>query len=361
MTIRLHHSFRGHSDKVWETSVHKYFPLLATVSSDKTCRVYNLKTNQLLAILDEKTHKKTIRTVDWKPTKDYPSLALGSFDSTISIWGKESDSYQDYTTTFNDNEDEEWELMAIIEGHENEIKSVSWSSTGDFLATCSRDKTIWIWECDESNEEFECINVLQDHTQDVKCCKFHPEELLLGSASYDDTVRLYKQDIYDDDDWCCVSELTGHKGTVWSIDFEKKAGLGESLRLCSCSDDSSVKIWKRLRSLGSSKADSIPSSFRSEPSSEDWIFEQELPEVHERQIYSCSWSEHSGKIASCGSDGKIVIYKETDHKWQVDDVQELGHTVFEVNSCEWWYDSDAGKEYVITAGDDGVVNMWLVE
>lgn len=330
-TIEQVGSLKAHSDKVWSVAVHPQQALVATASSDRTCKVFSLGSRQAVAELDG-AHKRSARSVAWKPTGGEPSLACGSFDSTISVWGQDGD---------------EWALLAVIEGHENEVKGVSWSHDGSYLASCSRDKSIWIWEADEDNEEFECVSVLQEHSQDVKHVVWHPREDLLASSSYDDTVRLWKEDY---DDWVCVATLTGHDGTVWGSDFDKQPGPA---RLCSASDDGTVRVWARVAH------DDADAEFRDDDADQVWVLQCTLPKAHSRAVYSVSWSAVSGRIASTGADGLLVVYQElAAGEWRIVAQHELAHGCHEVNCVAWAPATDTSGETLVTAGDDGKVNIW---
>lgn len=81
-------------------------------------------------------HTKTVRGIAWSPSGK--TLATASFDANIGIWSQDEDEEGGPSG--------EWECMSLLEGHETECKSVAYSNSGSLLASCSRDKTVWIWE-----------------------------------------------------------------------------------------------------------------------------------------------------------------------------------------------------------------------
>jgi WD40 repeat protein len=164
-------------------------------------------------------------------------LATASFDGTIGVW---EDARRDNS--------EGWDCIAQLEGHESECKWVTWNPTATLMATCGRDKTVWLWECSlpgniggGDDGDFECLAVLNGHDGDVKCSVFAPshgqydgDEILI-SASYDDTIRVWAEDAGD---WFCVQILT-EGNTVWSL-----ALAPGGARFISGSADGSIGIYK---------------------------------------------------------------------------------------------------------------------
>ncbi|KAL4774777.1 putative cytosolic iron-sulfur protein assembly protein 1 [Aspergillus nidulans var. acristatus] len=417
-------------ERTWLTAPHPTLPLVATCSSDKTVRIYSLVNFRLLSTISG-GHKRSIRTCAWKPNVSGESvLATGSFDATVGIWrrwdnyGEEATFAQGNKNTKNlgveedceEDEDDEWRFAVLLDGHDSEVKSVSWSASGMLLATCSRDKSIWIWEdLDDGDNNFETVAVMQEHEGDVKCVAWHPAEECLASGSYDDTIRIWREDI---DDWGQVACIKGHAGTVWGIDWEdvenvpfpstsnsvsgqeeewKKWHALSGPRLVSCSHDQSVRVWRRQpkAQLNTAGASSIPSIIRPSGTDETWEEDVVLPHAHELPIYAVSWSRRTGLLASVGADGRIVIYEErfvsshtepqamnTDEdspnlgegvcaphpptEWNIVAVVNGAHGIYEINHVAWAKRADRGRdgnkeeEVLITTADDGSIKVWTL-
>lgn len=401
----------GSLTRSWQSVPHPTLPLIATPSSDKTVRVYSLRDFCLHSTL-EKGHNRSIRCVAWKPNLPTDSICLvtGSFDQTAGIWRRDEAAARaqtvkletDFTGNTEDDEEEEmqddWAFTLVLEGHDAEIKSVAFSPGGQFLATCSRDKSVWVWEDigTDGEDEWETIAVLQDHDGDVKSVLWCPDNSdgeLLASASYDDTVRLSRED--SEGEWVCVAVLQGHSGTVWGMDWEsppvKADGDDERppatrpLRLITCSSDLTIRVWRRVLPEGQPDRppySGIPSTMR--PSGEEkWVCEATLPAAHDRDIYSVSWSKKTGRVASTGGDSKVVVYEERPRPadvdvpsspaaeqpspataWHVLATLPLAHGPYEVNHVTWCPRFDAARgddgEMLVTTGDDGSVRAWAV-
>lgn len=403
------------NSRTWLSTPHPHLPILATACSDKTVRIYSLK-NFTQESLVSGGHKRSIRSCAWKGdsgVKGESVLATGSFDASVGVWVREENERKervgdemDFTGGMaggsdGEEEEEEWRLDVILDGHDSEIKSLAFCPTAPLLATCSRDKSVWIWE-ELDGDNFETVAVLQDHEGDVKTVAWHPEEQLLASGSYDEKVRLWRD---DGDDWACCARIAGHEGTVWGVEFEptERVGLvcggelsGEESeerkksgsRLMTCSDDKTIRIWRkrpREKTQVEMQGRAVPSIWKRGDFEEDWYQEAILPQIHERPIYAANWSKKTGRVVSTGSDGQIVVYEEQLRKdgdvemsngdaskskspteWVVIATYENGHDVFEINHAVWAPRCDKekrfeGEEIIVTTGDDGDVKAWVVE
>ncbi|KAA8571518.1 hypothetical protein MFRU_016g00110 [Monilinia fructicola] len=392
-------------------------PLIATATSDKTVRVYSLINFTLHSML-EGGHERSVRSAAWKPgvRKDGAlTIASGSFDGTMGLWKREEEQNDEELEleigadgaahqgpqlrkggdgNSDSDEAEDWEFSAVLEGHDSEIKHVAYSPSGQYLASCSRDKSIWIWEeiGDEDEVEFETTAILNGHhTADIKCICWRKDDgngEVLASASYDDTIRLYRED--GDGDWGEVAILNGHEGTVWSLDWEPDvsktsdssddSSVPSTQRLISSSADLTIRVWSRVPTPPPQNKPSyfnpgIPSTMRPAPEEETWECTAILPKVHDLPIYSIKWSERSGRVVSTGGDGRVAIYEERtkgrssvggaiEKEWVVLTTLEGAHGPYEINHATWCMRFDSGKkadeEMIITTGDDGFAKAWFI-
>ena len=394
-------------ERAWVSQPHPRLPLLATAHS-KAVTVFSLADFSTHSTLTG-GHSRSVRSVAWKPGLPSDSLCLvtGSFDSTAGLWrwGDEGGNIHERDVN---NTETDWEFTLVLEGHDSEIKGVAFSPAGQYLATCSRDKSIWIWEdvgATEADDEWETVAVLSEHEADVKAVAWCPETNraerkgayssdCLASTSYDDTIRIWRED--GDGEWVCVSVLEGHGGTVWGVQWEPCPKDGLYPRLLTFSADATIRVWSLREDLGEgddagtrphfrSGLGGMPNTMRTS-TKEEWICSAIFPKLHYRDIYATSWSSSTGLVASAGSDGMIAVYQEesisdkSDHgdtrmlleengtvqakTWKVVGQVSNAHGPYEINHIVWSKRFDSGttrkgeEEILVTTGDDGVIRPW---
>lgn len=184
-------SLPAHAEPAWTVTFNPARSLLASCSTDRTIRLYSyiLPSSSdgspskddpqpvfSLAKVIETEHKRTVRSIAWSP--DGRTLASGSFDSTVGVWeeviplsddedegdegaqGVYKPAGMNSGGDVDEGKEKEWECVSTLEGHESECKSVGFSSDGALLASCSRDKSVWVWE-GKSNWNLVMTSVLE--------------------------------------------------------------------------------------------------------------------------------------------------------------------------------------------------------
>ncbi|OAA44350.1 WD repeat protein [Metarhizium rileyi] len=348
-------------ERAWASIPHPTLPLIATAHA-KSVTIFSLHTTSSHSTLTG-GHTRSVRSVAWKPGLPPHKLCLvsGSFDATAGLWrwdgnsatslgvapdgieveitasGKRKGSDDDVDVDDDDGtidaDHKDWEFTLVLEGHDSEIKGCAFAPSGAYLATCSRDKSVWIWEdigVSETDDEWETIAVLNEHEGDVKAVAWCPDvpgrnsrrqysSDVLASASYDNSVRIWRED--GDGEWVCVAVLEGHEGTVWGIEWEPRPNNDRFPRLLSYSADGTVRLWTLqedvegqedgdgLGAASRSSLGGIPNTMRTSLR-EEWTCAAVLPIAHDRDVYSVTWSKDSGMVASTGRDGKVALYKE---------------------------------------------------
>ncbi|SCZ89555.1 BZ3500_MvSof-1268-A1-R1_Chr9g10452 [Microbotryum saponariae] len=369
MSIQPIATLPGHTDRAWQVAWSPSTPLLASCSSDKSIRFYTYTPPPPSTASSSSSstsfprftfsssipsaHPRTIRSVSFSPTGQ--TLTTASFDSTVGVWSPSTDRDD------NEQASTEWETAGdSLEGHESECKSAQWSSDGRLLASCSRDKSVWVWEA-VSPTEFECLAVLMEHEQDVKSLAWHPQDELLASASYDDTIKLYAADPYDDE-WSCVYTLVGHTSTVWAITFSPCGTY-----LASAGDDRTLKIWQRTPKASAVEVGQLGEAKREEGGrmgpwsaggvrigiKERWEWKLVASwddGLHSRTIYSLDWNRSGveetqgglGRIVTGGGDGVINVLQmmkpstpEGAPSYKLISSVESSHGVSDVNHVAW--------------------------
>ncbi len=155
-------------------------------------------------------HLGCVNSVRW--SRDGKSLASGGDDALVMIW---QIKYQGSSTSFGGTNHEQWGCVNMLRGHSGDILGVAWSHDQRYLASCSVDNTIIIWNAKDLPQK---VTLITGHEGLVKGLSWDPVGKYMASQSDDHSVRIWRTN-----DWKEVKQIRGP--------FEKCGGTTHVLRL----------------------------------------------------------------------------------------------------------------------------------
>jgi len=366
--IQEQNQFSGHQSWVWSVNFSPNGEYLATASTDRTARLWDLSGNELTQFIG---HQGEVVSVNFSPDGQY--LATASNDRTARLWDLSGNKLTQFighqgrvlsvnfspngeclATASTDGTARLWDLsgneLTQFIGHQGEVRSVNFSPTGEYLATASADHTARLWDL-SGNQLIE----FKGHRGVVLSISFSPNGKYIATASVDRTARLW--DLSGNQ----LIEFKGHRGVVLSISFSPNGKY-----IATASADSTARLWDLsgsqlaelkghlgwVRSVSFSPNGDYLATGSSDQTARLWKLSRNKTaqfKGHQGKVNDVSFSPDGDYLATVSSDRTARLWKLSQNQI----VQFKGHQGG-VNSVSF----SPNKEYIATASDDRTARLW---
>lgn len=167
MNWRCVFTLPGHSSFVNSLAISPDGKILASGSWDKTIKIWNLETTELIGTLTGHTDRVNSVAISY----DGKMLVSGSSDETIKFWNLHNG-----------------DLLCTFPGHSMEVNSVAINPKHQIIASCGgADNTIKLWNLRTG----ELLRTLKGHSDNVNAVVFSPDGKILASGSSDATSKVW--------------------------------------------------------------------------------------------------------------------------------------------------------------------------
>ncbi|XP_039728831.1 protein HIRA isoform X2 [Pteropus medius] len=143
-------------------------------------------------------------------------------------------------------------MLCQMDNHLACVNCVRWSNSGMYLASGGDDKLIMVWKRATyigpstvfgssgklaNVEQWRCVSILRSHSGDVMDVAWSPHDAWLASCSVDNTVVIWNAVKFPE----ILATLRGHSGLVKGLTWDP---VGKYI--ASQADDRSLKVWRTL-------------------------------------------------------------------------------------------------------------------
>ncbi len=255
-------TFTGHRDKIFAIAFSPDGKIFASASADQTVRLWNCETGLVQTL---EAHDARIYAAIFSPNPSPPltrgATPVGRFPTLRShcvagvppvvasgvgvAWvGGRTNTHKSRNPSQNERaycEDSQYYCVHTAR-FENPYPKSGWQGNKPkglradcgffprgFLATCSTDQTIKLWDWQTGK----CLRTLIGHTNWVFSIAYSPDGQILASASHDQTVRIW--DVKTGE---CRHICVGHTHLVSAVAFSPDGQF-----VASGSQDQTVRVW----------------------------------------------------------------------------------------------------------------------
>ncbi|MEO5358015.1 MAG: protein kinase [Nitrospirae bacterium YQR-1] len=299
-------TFKGHSGAVTSISVDSHSKLLLSGSVDKTIKLWDIETGDLI-----NTFKGFLNGITSVHLSENGLYAMaGTMDRTISFWdvkkGKQIRALKAHEgvvrsvylsndchlalSSGDDRTVKVWDvasgrLIRTYDGHPDPVMAVSLSADNRFFITGCADRKLKLWQMTTANF-LDILATYDGHTDVINTIALSLNGKLAVTGSEDMTIR-----VWDLSAERCIHILEGHTAGVNTVSISADNNF-----VLSGSNDNSVRLWDI-------RTETCVRVFKG----------------HQLGINSVLISRHGRQAFSAGDDGEIKLWTLD---WEIDDAKE---------------------------------------
>ncbi|KAJ5963368.1 uncharacterized protein N7479_003244 [Penicillium vulpinum] len=299
----------GHEEMIHDAGLDYYGRRLATCSSDKTIKIFEIEGESHRLVETLKGHEGAVWCVAWAHPKYGTILASSSYDGKVLIWREQP---QNATTPSGGST---WTKVFDFSLHTASVNMVSWAphESGCLLACASSDGHVSVLEFRDNNWTHQTFHA---HGMGVNSISWAPaasagslisstpgpgQQRRFVTGGSDNLIKIWEYSL-ESKSYNLTQTLEGHSD--WVRDVAWSPSILSRSYIASAAQDKTVRIWT------------------SDASNPDQWSSQTLE--FDTVLWRVSWSLSGNILAVSGGDNKVSLWKENlKGEWEkVKDIEE---------------------------------------